>query len=138
MAATALMRQIALSQFDWALHAQRATWTVDSIYGCYQDIMRAYTCTPVWAQDCMPAAFTHIFAGGYAAGYYSYLFAEVMSDDAFARFEEEGLMNPEVGRALRDHILSQGAVKSADVLFKAFRGRAPTMDALLRHRGLAT
>ncbi|MBM94131.1 MAG: oligopeptidase A [Legionellales bacterium] len=138
MAATALMRQIALSQFDWALHAQRTTWTVDSIYGCYQDIMRAYTCTPVWTQDCMPAAFTHIFAGGYAAGYYSYLFAEVMSDDAFARFEEEGLMNPEVGRALRDYILSQGAVKSADVLFKAFRGRAPTMDALLRHRGLAT
>ena len=136
MAATGLMRQVALSQFDWQLHIQPKQWTADKIYTLYQQVMRRYTQGPVWLKDRMPAAFTHVFSGGYAAGYYSYLFAEVMSDDAFSRFEEEGLFSQTVGRALRDTILSQGAVKPADQLFEAFRGRSPSIEALLKHRGL--
>jgi oligopeptidase A len=80
--------------------------------------------------------FAHIFAGGYAAGYYSYKWAEVLSADAFARFEEEGLFSAEVGAAYLQEILEVGASRPALESFKAFRGREPSIDALLRHSGL--
>lgn len=81
-------------------------------------------------------SFAHIFAGGYAAGYYSYKWAEVLSADAFAKFEEEGIFNPETGTAFKTHILEKGG--SADIadLFRAFRGREPDIQALLRHSGI--
>jgi len=80
--------------------------------------------------------FAHIFAGGYAAGYYSYKWAEVLSADAFARFEEEGLFSPTVGKDYLQEILEVGASRPALDSFKAFRGREPQIDALLRHSGL--
>ncbi|HET8817503.1 MAG TPA: oligopeptidase A [Pseudidiomarina sp.] len=80
--------------------------------------------------------FGHIFAGGYAAGYYSYKWAEVLSADAFARFEEEGIFNAETGRDFLEAILERGGSKDAMELFKAFRGREPQVDALLRHSGI--
>ncbi|HIP81666.1 MAG TPA: oligopeptidase A, partial [Leucothrix mucor] len=80
--------------------------------------------------------FSHIFAGGYAAGYYSYKWAEVLSADAFARFEEEGLFNEKVGKDFLTEILEVGGSRPAMESFKAFRGREPKVDALLKHSGL--
>ena len=82
-------------------------------------------------------SFSHIFAGGYAAGYYSYKWAEVLSADAYEAFEEEGVFNPAVGRRYREAILEAGGSRPALESFKAFRGREPRIDALLRHQGMA-
>jgi oligopeptidase A len=84
----------------------------------------------------MPFAFTHIFGGGYAAGYYSYKWAEVLSADAFSRFEEEGVLSPKAGAAFRKEVLGRGGSRDAMTNFVAFRGREPTVDALLRHNGM--
>jgi oligopeptidase A len=81
-------------------------------------------------------SFSHIFAGGYAAGYYSYKWAEVLSADAYSRFEEEGIFNEETGASFLQDILHQGGSKAPMELFKAFRGREPSIDALLRHSGI--
>jgi oligopeptidase A len=92
-------------------------------------------------EDRFLCTFGHIFAGGYAAGYYSYKWAEVMSADAFSAFEEVGLDNEEevkkVGRKFRETVLSLGGGKPPMEVFKSFRGREPTPDALLRHSGFA-
>ena len=82
-------------------------------------------------------AFSHIFAGGYAAGYYSYKWAEVLSSDAFSRFEEEGIFNPETGAAFRSAILEVGGSVDAMTAFVTFRGREPSIEPLLRHSGIA-
>ena len=88
-----------------------------------------------------PNNFSHIFAGGYAAGYYSYKWAEVLSADAYSLFEENGqvggVLNPEIGHRFWSEILAQGGARPAIESFKAFRGREPTIDALLRHNGMA-
>jgi oligopeptidase A len=81
-------------------------------------------------------SFSHIFAGGYSAGYYSYKWAEVLSADAFSRFEEEGIFNKETGLSFFDEILSRGGEDDAAVLFENFRGRKPSVEALLRHSGI--
>ena len=81
-------------------------------------------------------AFGHIFAGGYAAGYYSYKWAEVMSADAYSLFEERGVMSPEIGARFRDEVLARGGSRPAFESFVAFRGRPPQLDALLRHNGM--
>ena len=80
----------------------------------------------------------HIFAGGYAAGYYSYKWAEVLSADAFSRFEEEGIFNQATGESFLQEILKRGGSKEPMALFTAFRGREPDIDALLRHSGIVT
>ena len=81
-------------------------------------------------------AFGHVFAGGYAAGYYSYKWAEVLSADAFSLFEEEGVMSPAAGAKFRDEVLARGGSRPALESFVAFRGRPPQIDALLRHNGM--
>jgi len=95
--------------------------------------------SPEWSRTAH--TFSHIFAGGYAAGYYSYKWAEVLSSDAYAVFEEtmgkDGLPNKETGRKYRQSILEAGGSRPAMESFKAFRGRAPNLDALLRHQGMA-
>src|SRR5437016_61918 len=83
-----------------------------------------------------PHSFSHIFAGGYAAGYYSYKWAEVLSADAFAAFEEEGLFNPAVSHRFRDTVLAQGGSRPAMGLFVEFRGRKPQIGPLLKQSGL--
>ena len=82
-------------------------------------------------------SFTHIFAGGYAAGYYSYKWAEVLSADAYSKFEERGIFDMQTGREFLHHILEMGGSLDAMELFTRFRGRAPQVDALLRHSGIA-
>ena len=83
-------------------------------------------------------SFGHIFAGGYAAGYYSYKWAEVLSADAFSKFEEDGIFNRDTGKAFLENILEMGGSKEPMELFVAFRGREPQVDALLRHSGIRT
>ena len=84
-----------------------------------------------------PHSFSHIFAGGYAAGYYSYKWAEVLSADAFAKFEEDGVFERQSGERFRKEVLAVGGTRPALESFKAFRGREPQIDALLRHNGIA-
>ncbi len=81
-------------------------------------------------------SFNHIFGGGYSAGHYSYMWAEVLSCDAFGRFQEEGLYNPKVSKDFREQILEKGGANSMKVLFENFRGRAPTVDKFLEISGI--
>jgi len=81
-------------------------------------------------------SFAHVFAGGYAAGYYSYKWAEVLAADAFALFEETDVLSSAVGAKFRDEVLARGGSRGALESFVAFRGRAPQLDALLRHNGM--
>ena len=81
-------------------------------------------------------SFSHIFAGGYAAGYYSYKWAEVLSADAFSRFEQEGIFNADTGKAFLQAILEKGGSDTPMALFKSFMGREPNTEALLRHSGI--
>jgi oligopeptidase A len=129
-----MLRQIEFSLFDFELHARREPGrSVQQVLDAVRDetsVLRP----PAFNR--FQNGFSHIFAGGYAAGYYSYKWAEVLSSDAFSRFEEEGIFNPETGRAFREHILAKGGSKEPMELFVAFRGREPSIDALLRHSGL--
>ena len=92
----------------------------------------------VWppAYNRFPNSFSHVFAGGYAAGYYSYKWAEVLSADAYSLFEEKGVLDPQTGRRFWDEVLAVGGSRPALESFVAFRGRKPTIDALLRHYGM--
>lgn len=130
-----MVRQLEFALFDMRLHASAdASVTAHSVL---QDVRREVAVIIPPAFNRFECSFGHVFAGGYAAGYYSYKWAEVLSADAFSRFEEEGVMNAATGRAFRQHILENGGADDAMVLFTRFRGRKPTVDALLRHSGLA-
>lgn len=91
---------------------------------------------PVIPENRFQNGFSHIFGGGYSAGYYSYKWAEVLSADAFSKFEEDGIFNEETGLSYRKEILEMGGSRDAMELFKAFRGREPSVGALLRHCGI--
>ena len=87
-------------------------------------------------ETCMTTQFGHLFAGGYAAGYYGYKWAEVLDADAFSVFKEKGLFNKEVAASFRENILEKGGTEHPMVLYKRFRGQEPTVDALLKRSGL--
>jgi len=124
------------SLFDFILHRDYDEGTdIQTVLNQVREKV-AVIIPPAWHR--FPNSFSHIFAGGYAAGYYSYKWAEVLSADAFSRFEEEGLFNPDVGNAFLSNILEKGGSKAPMDLFVAFRGRKPTVDALLRHCGIAS
>ena len=130
-----MVRQLEFSLFDFRLHREYQ----DGIKA--QDVLDevrsqvAVTVPPAFNR--FQNSFSHIFAGGYAAGYYSYKWAEVLSADAFSKFEEDGIFNTETGAHFRDTILANGGSRPAAELFEAFRGREPSVDALLRHSGIA-
>ena len=91
---------------------------------------------PVVPEACMSTQFSHIFAGGYAAGYYSYKWAEVLDADAFSLFKQKGIFNQEVADSFRNNILSKGGTEHPMVLYKRFRGQEPSIDALLIRNGI--
>jgi oligopeptidase A len=132
-----LVRQLEFALFDFRIHREfdpaRGARALEILDQVRREV--AVLIPPAWQR--FPHAFTHIFAGGYAAGYYSYLWAEVLSADAFDRFENEGLFNREVGDAYRKSILAVGGSRPALESFVEFRGREPEPDALLRSYGLA-
>lgn len=132
-AALFILRQLEFGLFDFKLHSLKDADILDTLAQVRQQV--AVVPTVDWGR--FPHAFSHIFAGGYAAGYYSYLWAEVLSADAFSRFEEEGIFNAKTGNAFLDHILSQGGSDEPMTLFKNFRGREPQLEALLHHYGIS-
>jgi len=136
------LRQIEFALFDMRLHSEfdpesgRAALAGSAVLALLDEVRRevAVLVPPAWNR--FPNSFSHIFAGGYAAGYYSYKWAEVLSADAYSLFEEKGVLNPEAGRRFRDEILAVGGSRPAADSFRAFRGREPSVDALLRHSGM--
>ena len=135
--AMATVRQLEFALFDMHLHLDPSAAQEGQVQAIRQQVLEQVAVIKPPAFNRMPHTFTHVFAGGYAAGYYSYKWAEVLSADAFARFEEEGLDNLEVGTAFLREVLEVGGSRPAMESFVAFRGRKPTVDALLRHSGLA-
>jgi oligopeptidase A len=129
------LRQIEFSLVDMRLHAEAdASSRVQAVV---DEVRAEVAVNPPPAFSRSQHTFSHIFAGGYSAGYYSYKWAEVLSADAFAAFEEQGVFNPEVGQRFRREILEAGGSRPAMDSFRAFRGREPSIDALLRHQGMA-
>jgi len=129
------LRQVEFALFDMRIHAQAdAPGRVQAIL---DDVRAEVSINPPPPFNRFQHSFSHIFAGGYSAGYYSYKWAEVLSADAFAAFEEQGVFNPEVGQRFRREILEAGGSRPAMASFKAFRGREPAIDALLRHQGMS-
>ena len=132
-----MVRQLEFALFDLHLHydydpdgAKNALQVLDEVRS------RVAVLNPP-AYNRFPHSFSHVFAGGYAAGYYSYKWAEVLSADAYSLFEENGVLDPETGRRFWDEILGVGGSRPAIESFVAFRGREPTIDALLRHSGMS-
>ncbi|AKD37640.1 oligopeptidase A [Pasteurella multocida subsp. multocida OH4807] len=136
-AAMFVLRQLEFGLFDFRLHHYFDPAKQNQILTTLNEVKQQVAVIKgvEWART--PHSFSHIFAGGYAAGYYSYLWAEVLSADAFSRFEEEGIFNQETGKAFLNAILCRGGSEEPMTLFKRFRGRAPQLDALLRHKGIA-
>ena len=131
------VRQLEFALFDFRLHLEYDPAQGGRIYEILDEVRRQVAVIQPPPYNRFPNSFSHIFAGGYAAGYYSYKWAEVLSADAFSRFEEEGIFNSATGRSFLHNILEQGGSRDAMELFVAFRGRKPSIEPLLRHTGLA-
>lgn len=139
MAAMACMRQVSLGLLDMAYYTKRDEFDEDII----QFERKAWAKAVVSKkrhklETCMTVQFSHIMAGGYAAGYYSYKWAEVLDADAFNVFKKHGIFNRETAQSFRDNILSRGGTEHPMTLYKRFRGGEPTIDALLRRNGIKT
>lgn len=129
------LRQIEFALFDLNIHSASPALNTAQIQNTLNDIRSKYSVLPNTASNRFQNSFSHIFAGGYAAGYYSYKWAEVLASDAFDRFEQEGIFNTATGADFRKAILAVGGKDSALEAFINFRGREPKIDALLRHQG---
>ena len=134
-AGMAFVRQLEFSLLDMRLHSGFNAET-DNLLTLMKSIRAQVAVAKSAEFNRMAHAFGHIFGGGYAAGYYSYKWAEVLSADAYAAFEETGVLNPETGARFRREVLGRGGSRSALASFTAFRGRKPEMEALLRHNGM--
>ncbi|ARG98630.1 M3 family metallopeptidase [Legionella micdadei] len=134
--AMAMMRQLEFALFDFRIHQEFKPGSSGLVAKILNEVRKETTVVPVAPYNRFQHSFTHIFSGGYAAGYYSYKWAEVLSSDAFSRFEEEGILNPKTGRDFLHLILEVGGSKKAADAYLQFRGRPATVDALLRHNGI--
>jgi oligopeptidase A len=132
----AMLRQIEFAVFDMRLHSDFDPAAGASALELLEEVRSRVAVLPPPAYNRFPNSFSHIFAGGYAAGYYSYKWAEVLSADAYGYFEENGILDPSVGGRFRDEILAVGGSRPAAESFRAFRGREPRVEALLRHSGM--
>jgi oligopeptidase A len=135
------VRQLEYALFDMLLHSAwdpRGQGQWESPRALAEEVRREIAVAPRADYDRAVLSFGHIFAGGYAAGYYSYKWAEVLSADAFSLFEEHGVLSATAGALFRDEVLARGGSRPALESFVAFRGRAPQLDALLRHNGMVT
>lgn len=129
------LRQISFGLLDMSWHGQDPT----AITNVKAQELKAFGDTQLFpdvAENCMSTAFAHIFQGGYASGYYSYKWAEVLDADAFEYFKEEGIFNKTVAKKFKDHVLSQGGTEDPMILYKRFRGQEPKPEALLKRAGL--
>ncbi len=131
-----MVRQLELSLFDFRLHLEYDPGAGPRIQQILDQVRAEVAVIRPPVYNRFQHGFAHIFAGGYAAGYYSYKWAEVLSSDAFARFEEEGIFNRETGLQFLEAVLEQGGARDPMELFREFRGRDPEIDALLRHSGI--
>ena len=129
------LRQIEFALFDLSIHKQSPALNADQIQKTLDEIRQKYAVAPTASYNRFQHGFSHIFAGGYAAGYYSYKWAEVLASDAFDRFENEGIFNTTTGQSFRQNILAVGGKDTALDAFVNFRKREPKIDALLRHQG---
>ena len=132
-----MLRQIEFAMFDIRLHQQAELSDPSEIQAILDQVRAEVSVVQTPSINRFQNGFSHIFAGGYAAGYYSYKWAEVLSADAFAAFEEEGIFNPETGQRFLQCILEQGGSRPAMESFRCFRGREPKIDALLKHSGIS-
>ena len=131
------VRQLEFAIFDMRLHSDFDPNGQETPLQLADEVRRGVAVLFPPAYNRFPNSFSHIFGGGYAAGYYSYKWAEVLSADAYSMFEENGVLNASVGHRFREEILAAGGSRPALDSFVAFRGRKPTIDALLRHNGMA-
>ncbi|WP_375752101.1 oligopeptidase A [Vibrio sp. HN007] len=132
-----ILRQLEFGLFDFTLHTEYDPEVGARVLETLEEVKKKVAVLPSLEWNRFSHAFSHIFAGGYSAGYYSYLWAEVLSADAFSRFEEEGIFNTETGKSFLSNILEMGGSEEPMELFKRFRGREPEIDALLRHAGIS-
>ena len=135
MAATACLRQVSFGLLDMAYYTKKDAFT-DDIMTFEKQAWKKAIIGRQRTDTCMTVQFSHIMAGGYAAGYYSYKWAEVLDADAFAVFKREGIFNPTTAQRFRDCILSKGGTENPMTLYKRFRGGEPTIDALLKRNGI--
>ncbi len=131
-----MLRQIEFALFDFRIHSEYDSKNPNQIQEILDQVRNEVSVVAAPDFNRFQHGFSHIFAGGYAAGYYSYKWAEVLSADAFSRFEEEGVFNPKAGKDFLSEILEKGGSEEAGDLFKAFRGREPSVEPLLRHSGI--
>jgi oligopeptidase A len=131
-----MVRQLEFSLFDFRLHAQYSDANPVEAQEVLDQVRSEVAVMQPPAFNKFQNGFSHIFAGGYAAGYYSYKWAEVLSADAFSLFEEKGVFDRATGEKFLNTILANGGSQEPMALFKAFRGREPNTDALLRHGGI--
>jgi oligopeptidase A len=131
-----MLRQIEFSLFDMRIHSDYTPKNPHDVQTVLDDVREQVSIVIPPEFNKFQNSFSHIFAGGYAAGYYSYKWAEVLSADAFSLFEEKGIFDTATGEKFLKTVLANGGSQEPMVLFKAFRGREPTVDALLRHSGL--
>lgn len=134
--AMAMLRQMEFALFDFRIHQEYQIGKASYVANTLADVRSKTSVVPIVPYNRFQHSFSHIFGGGYAAGYYSYMWAEVLSSDAFARFEEEGIFNPKTGHDFLKSILEAGGSRKAADAFAEFRGRPATIDALLRHNGI--
>jgi oligopeptidase A len=132
-----LLRQVEFSLFDFRIHRDYDPQAGGRVYAILEQVRQQVAVVHPPEFNRFAHGFSHIFGGGYAAGYYSYKWAEVLSADAFSLFEEDGIFNAETGAAFKHHILEKGGSVDANELFAAFRGREPSIEPLLRHSGIA-